>query len=494
MDRRSFERAQELDKILFDGRNDGPITDARRALFEEYLSIYATYPPIWEQYISEEMELGPENDERVMRLFYRALPVVPKVSLFQNLYIPFVSRRSENRQEICAAYEYAISQVGLDIGAIGLYRGYTQYAKQVGEQIVPIDKLRRVYQRALTVPMDGLKEFHADYQRFEREKKQDLANAILPEQERRFKATASVYHEKKRVQKQLEWSLCRLDDANGFDSLHKWWMFIKFERDLRLQVSTEQHRGFVVFAYKCALCVHRFCALLWNEYGQFMLQEGEVDEALAIYKQAIDVLPLSPLLHFTYAELLESRKRSGEAKHVYQGLIDRLADPEHIKDYTLATIFYLKFLQRTEGPNSMRQVFVCALNKMNCTFHLLLEVASMENLVNENRDAAFRILMYGVGDTKYGKDPIFIENVIKQLLKMGAVEQVMSVIGHAKHKRLLSEDKLREMYELLFDDLLFKRDKDALLNEVEQEILRLNPSETSEAMSSRRYFQPKNCG
>ena len=489
MDRRTFERVAELrDRLIFDKVRDRQIDDEWRALFEEFLRVYGTWPPIWERYIEEEIKGG--DHKRIMRLFYRALPVVPSVPLFQDLYIPYVKQRSENRQDVCAAYDYALAHVGVDMGAIQLYRGYAEYAQQVGFEIVPIDKLRRIFQRSLTVPMDGLKEFHVDYQRFEREKKPELADQILREQDKPFRATVSVYHDKKRYQKQLEWVLCRLDDANGFDSLYRWRQFIKFERENRLQVGSEQYRAFVVYAYKSALSVHRFCSLLWHEYAQFMLQEGEIDEAMNIYKQATEVLPLNLLLHFTYAELLESGKKSGEAKRVYLGLIDRLRDGD-IRDFTLATIQFLKFLQRTEGPDAMRREFIVVLNQMNCTFHLLLAVASMENLVNENMGAALRILMYGIGDTKHGKDPVFIECVIKELIKMNAVDEVMSVIGHAKNKRLLNDKKMLEMYELLFDALLFKRDKEELLCEVEQEILRLNPSETSEAMSSRRYFLPR---
>jgi tetratricopeptide (TPR) repeat protein len=247
--------------------------------------------------------------------------------------------------------------------------------------------------------------------------------------------------------------------------------------------SPDQRRAVVVFAYKCALTTLRFCSLIWHEYAQFLIEIGDSTEALAVYSKAIEILPLNLMLHFTYAELLESRKHSAEALPVYRALIERL---EYPPDKTLSTIQFLKFIQRTEGPAAMRREFICALQTGQCTYQLVLAVASIENLVNVNRDASLRILMLGID--KYGRSSEFLEAVILGLIRMNADDEVKSVISHARE--VLDERKLVDLYHKLHEHLLFVRGKEELLIDVEQEMMRLDRTETLDAMALRRFFLP----
>jgi hypothetical protein len=134
----------------------------------------------------------------------------------------------------------------------------------------------------------------------------------------------------------------------------------------------------------------------------------------------------------------------------------------------------------------MRKEFIRALERGNCTFHLVLRVSSIENLVNENRDAALQILLLGMDI--YGQDQQFLESVIKALINMKAHDEVSSVIRHAKE--VLQPMKLVEMYKNLYDHLLYSMEHEQLMAEVEQEILKLDRSVTAEAMTLKRYFLP----
>jgi cleavage stimulation factor subunit 3 len=238
----------------------------------------------------------------------------------------------------------------------------------------------------------------------------------------------------------------------------------------------------------------RFCALIWHEYAQFILQIGDDNEAIAIYAQAIDILPKNLMLHFTYAELLESRKRAGEAHQVYRGLIQR-SDQE--SNRSLATIQFLKFLQRTEGPAAMRKEFVIALEEDRCTFHLFLAIASVENLVNMNREAAFAIIDLGM--ERYADEALFIEGALMQVMKMEG--DLYRFLDHAK--RVLPQDKLLAIYKAVYPYLLYARvdpnEENAAekrrelfhsLQAVENEIMRLDPSENTESVMLRRFFLP----
>ncbi|KAH0792402.1 cleavage stimulation factor subunit 77 [Histomonas meleagridis] len=458
------------------------LTDERRSLFEQFLEIFPTYPPIWIQYIKEERQCtDDEANTRVMRLYYRSLPNTPDVNLFMD-YIDFVQSTSYDRLQICQAYEYALSKVGRDMNAIRLYSDYANLAEN--SPGVPIDRLRRVYQRALLVPMEGLQEFFKNYRDFENRKSTNLAATLLPDQERHFKATATVYHTKKRYHKQLQHMLCTMDEG-GFCLLHQWRLFIEYEKTNPLNANPDVHREYVEYAYNSALTTLRYVPLLWLEYGQALIEFGDINAAIEVYHKAINTLPDNLMLNFTFAELLESNKRSPEAYETYRNLI--LRSENNISHLTLATIQFLKFLQRTGGPVAMRQEFVACIEANKCTYHLYLAIAAMENAVNVDRDAALQILMFGF--ESHGNEFEFVENMIKLLIKMDADDEIMEIMRRTKDNKDFPPDKVMELYKLLFEHFLYKREKEDLLEEVEKELLK-DPKETPNRMNLRKYFLP----
>lgn len=478
MDQELFDKVSQIISQLGE---EAPMSDERRALFEEFISYFETYPAFWLQYIREELKAN--ETERALKLFYRCLPNVPDVELFQE-YLKWITTNCTDKQKIWAAYEYAVANVGKDMAAIPIYNQYVEFAEQAGPLIVPIEKLRKVFQQALLIPMDGLTEFHLKYRSWEKSKNENLANINLPEQERHFKATAAIYHEKKRYQRQLQCQLYPMQ--KGFDSLHRWRLFIEYEKKNRLGSNPETLKAYVVYAYKCALMSLRYCSILWHEYAQFLVQIDDSNEAIAIYAQAIKIIPNNLMLHFTYAELLESRKRAGEARQVYIDIIKRSEDnPSH---YTLSTIQYLKFLQRTEGPISMRTQFIKAIETGRCIYHLFLAIAEIENYVNMNVDATLKILRMGL--EKYGDDPAYIEATISMLIKMNADEDVITVIENTAQD--LPVEKRIKLYKQLYSHLLYCRGKENLLQKTAEEILKYDKTETPDKMTLRQFFLPVN--
>jgi hypothetical protein len=134
----------------------------------------------------------------------------------------------------------------------------------------------------------------------------------------------------------------------------------------------------------------------------------------------------------------------------------------------------------------MRRTFICALQEGKCTYHLIVAVAAIENLVNVNRDAALRILMLGID--RYGTSPEFLEAVIRELIRMNALDEIKSVMEHAL--TVVSKEKSLELYHALYEHLLFVRGKEALLAEVEHELLQLDRRESPDTITLRRFFLP----
>ena len=189
------------------------------------------------------------------------------------------------------------------------------------------------------------------------------------------------------------------------------------------------------------------------------------------------------MLNFTYAELLESRKRSSEARELYQQLIEQ--SRENPSDFTLAAILYLQFLQRTEGPISMRKEFMKLMQAESCTYHLYFAMAKIENNVNVNRDAAIKIITLAA--QKYGDDNSFQEKVIKRLIDMNAEEEVLTILENNQTK--LSKESKLEIYKTFWKHLFYRNGDAQLLNQIKQEIETMEPTEIDK-MDLMEFYLP----
>ena len=446
MEPETLQRLKEIDEKL---KIQKPIDDERRSEFEEFLEAFPGSHEHWIQYIKEEQKAG--NLETVERLFYRCLPIVPSVSLFQ-FYLNFISQKEGVTPEIIkAAYDYALDKVGLDIKAYPLYADYLDFLDSCGTKLVnaTLEYPRDVFHRALLVPLENGQHLHNRYHQFESERAPNVCNSFFKEWDQHFKVTKEAYTKKAPRHQHLTCDFFATGSA-AFEQLFYWRFFILFETKNESHSNNDSLIQFVIYAYKKALVPLRYEWIIWHELAQYYLSIGNDDMAISTYAEAIQVLPRNLMLSFAYADLLESRKRAKEALPVYRAIIQNAKTQD---DATLAEIELLKFIQRTEGPDAMRREFVIALESNKFTYHLLVSAAEMENAVNLNSEAAKRILKYGI--ELYGKDPDFIQELVNQYIKLNHIEGLISIYSKvttlANHRKLLLCNKLLEYFRLAYD-------------------------------------------
>ena len=115
-------------------------------------------------------------------IFGRSVPLAPSVALYSS-YIDFIRRRynlttdpnGQNRQIIIQAYEFVLGQVGIDVAAGRLWLDYIEMLKTgpgiLGgtnwQDMQKMDTLRKVYQRAVSIPHNATLEIWRDYDKFE---------------------------------------------------------------------------------------------------------------------------------------------------------------------------------------------------------------------------------------------------------------------------------------------------------------------------------------
>jgi cleavage stimulation factor subunit 3 len=118
----------------------------------------------------------------VEQLFGKAVQNGAYVPVFQS-YIDFVRRRfnltndasGKSRETIVMAYEFVLDQVGIDTDAGKLWIDYIELQKSAPgtlggtnwQDMQKMDTLRKLYQRAVSIPTGATLEIWRDYDRFE---------------------------------------------------------------------------------------------------------------------------------------------------------------------------------------------------------------------------------------------------------------------------------------------------------------------------------------
>lgn len=128
------------------------------------------------------MELGLDNFVDAEQLFGRCLMTVPNVKLW-TVYLNYIRRRNDlnndasgqARRTITQSYEFVIDNIGVDRDSGNIWQDYVQFVKNGPGQIggtgwqdqQKMDQLRKVYQRAIAIPMLTVNNLWKEYDQFE---------------------------------------------------------------------------------------------------------------------------------------------------------------------------------------------------------------------------------------------------------------------------------------------------------------------------------------
>ncbi|ETO20250.1 hypothetical protein RFI_16969, partial [Reticulomyxa filosa] len=100
-------------------------------------------------------------------------------------------------------FDYVIKCVGQDIHADRLWKRYLTFLKKSvgaksGEEI---DRIRRVYHKALRIPMDNLEQIWDSYVLWEQNTNKDLAEALIDVHREAYNLAQQVHKDRKRYRR-----------------------------------------------------------------------------------------------------------------------------------------------------------------------------------------------------------------------------------------------------------------------------------------------------
>jgi cleavage stimulation factor subunit 3 len=131
----------------------------------------------WLQY-----EQAKGDTEAMEQIFKDILPVSYSVSLW-NFYLGYVVQAQAQAPEVIqSAYEFALSQIGNDLESGGIWLDYIGFVKDgftasTFEEQQKMETIRKLYQRAVKVPLSNIENIWKDYDTFENNLNKTTVNA-----------------------------------------------------------------------------------------------------------------------------------------------------------------------------------------------------------------------------------------------------------------------------------------------------------------------------
>ncbi|KAI6155947.1 hypothetical protein BKA82DRAFT_4084195 [Pisolithus tinctorius] len=298
---------------------------------QTYEALFETYPNTSSAQIAYLNHfLSPGLFQYAEELFKRFLRTSPSVDLWK-FYITYVRRVNTSptsREAVSRAYEFALNRIGQDKDSGEIWHDYIQFLKAgetntTWEEQQKMDALRKVYHRAVQIPLENVEKLWSELEAFEnglnkitaKKFMSDLSpcfvqlqrhlGPLFPPPPPSSSTRPSIY----------------LPPAPTFNAAERalvgaWKTYLKWEENNPLEFEDKDKATQVIRM--------RFYSEIWYMAFVWTNSIGKQEEALNILKAGIEANPTSFLLNFAYAELQEGRKEYAEVNATFDKLIDRL--------------------------------------------------------------------------------------------------------------------------------------------------------------------------
>ncbi|KAF3907126.1 hypothetical protein ABW21_db0204472 [Orbilia brochopaga] len=349
-------------QLISEHQKKGKVDDAR-AVYERFLAMFPAAAEQWIAYI--QMELDSNNLSHAERLFQRCLPGVLNVELWST-YLDYIRRRNnlvtdttgKARGVITQVYEFVLGSIGIDKESGKIWQEYIAFIKSGPGSIggsawqdqQKMDHLRKTFQKVICIPVNGLESMWKEYDQFEMGLNKTTGRKFISEKSPSYMtARSSLLSLRNTTNGLVRTTLPRLPPVPGFDGYEEymqqieiWKKWIQWEKNDPLVLSQDPdpedvaaYNNRIIYAYKQALMALRFWPEMWFEAAEFCFSISRDKEGVDILTQGMKANPESCLLHFRYAEHLESsvpapptedkdavKKRSTPIREVYDKILE----------------------------------------------------------------------------------------------------------------------------------------------------------------------------
>ncbi|KAG0375773.1 mRNA 3'-end-processing protein rna14 [Mortierella sp. AD032] len=320
--------------LLNDAEKEGEVVRVRD-VYERFLKVFPTSSRYWIQYA--EFELKHHHFTEVEAIFQRCLRSVLSVDLWKYYlnYIRRINTGPESKDIITKSYDFVLQHVGLDRDSGPIWSDYLFFlksgqAQNTWEEQQKMDAMRRVFQKAVCIPLNNIENIWRDYDSFENGLNKLTAKKFLQERSAGYMTARMKWKELRKLTDGINKNLLPRPvkwTERELHQLEQWKRYIRWEQSNPLNFEDSAALSArVAWTYKQALMSMRFYPEIWFEAANYFSEIGRVDEAVALLKNGCEIMPTSFLLHFAYAEMEETRKNFKESRAAYEGLVKSLTE------------------------------------------------------------------------------------------------------------------------------------------------------------------------
>ncbi|RHY87725.1 hypothetical protein DYB35_002384 [Aphanomyces astaci] len=372
-----------------------------RPFYVIFLEQFPTSAYWWKQYADHEWRAN--QLENVREIFNKALHELklPHVDLW-SFYLQFTKStvmdvltdasspedKKRARQTMAEAFETALDRVGMSIHSNGIWTQYLHFLKDDKEPTA-IFSIRKVFQRALSIPIFHLDTLWKEYEQFEKAipNNEVLAQNVFKVLRPKVDAAKAIFKDRKALVDPLDLDALP-SHTNTNPQIDAWNQWIEFELANPERVERPKWKAKVRYALESCLACRRFSAEVWFQYA--MLELPDVAAASAVFRLAVAAMPQSCLVRFAFADHLETHALVDDARAVYEAALE--AHPSAITYIT-----YMRFARRAFG------------NKCDVVLHLNRLLALLEfhgGIGDDGKQIALNIFELGL--KKFIHEPEFV--------------------------------------------------------------------------------------
>ncbi|OCF36522.1 hypothetical protein I316_01772 [Kwoniella heveanensis BCC8398] len=296
------------------------------------------------------LELALSNFPQVEALFATALKgpsggvtAAADVSIWK-AYLHYIRRQNPIadgapnadtvRSTITKAYEFALKECGYDRESGDIWDEYIRFVattptKNHWEVQAQQDNLRKLYTRAVCIPLNNLETLWKAYDSFESTVNKATSKKFLAERSPAYMTARTALRELKALTDGLPHPILPL--APTFSESDRatvagWKAYLKWEEGNPLVIEDEgMLQSRIAYAIRKCLAEMRHFPELWHYSANYYLKLGKKDEAAGVLRAGVQACPKSFLLTFALSELLEDLNSYPAVHELFVSLIDALA-------------------------------------------------------------------------------------------------------------------------------------------------------------------------
>lgn len=284
------------------------------------------------------------------------------------------------RKTVNQAYELAIEHIGVCVDASAIWVGYINFLKSDSDPQAFVS-VRKVYQRAITIPLANMDAIWRNYENFEKDipNNDALYQNFMKLLQPKFEAARAILRRRKPFWDKVATTSYAAPETSKSvtPQLKAWEHFIEYELTNPELLEPFGLRSRLRFVFEACLSSQRYRPELWYRYAEFEKSLGDHPAATAVYQRAIEAIPDSELLYFSFADHKELSNDISGAKDLYETLL---------RSYPSALVYinYQRFVRRASGADGLEQarlIFKRARKDQRpgvCTHHIFSAAALLE--------------------------------------------------------------------------------------------------------------------